>query len=786
MLAPPRTCGSRIQASDEVTRSRRIGRKPEAYRRAILPTSATTGTGNNAVKSVPKIQFSIAFFLLLFAHVTLTQAAAPQSAQCAEGYCTCVYCEAWIGRNQFSLTWKCHSLRPVIICVSLFSCFLVLFNAPLPCPLRTPAAPAPMERFVHRARRATTALRDLQTRVEDKPASQVTTALTVPVLLNVVSPSDTVLLDLIFAMDWLLDRFYFGSSAGNQSAAVAVAGSGTFGFADGYGPSAMFWGINGMALDSSCSAFVLDAGNFRVRKIAFDSGYVSSLMGNGHSGSSVDGIGSSATFSSGPRSIAADSSGFLFVSEPAPSCLIRQIKVATGETTTLAGSGPCQSAVSADGVGTSARFASPMGIAVDNNGHVFVLDTWTCRLRQISISTKTVSTLAGSSCAPSGVNGVGTSMSFRYPYLLAAGMEGSVYFPEDCLIRKVVISSGAVSTFAGGICMSGNLNDGIGSNAVFGGGFIAFASDSLGNLWTSDNSGKAIRHIVIATAKVTTISYEGKISNIAANRCGLYISNPTQILKIQATTPCTAGFYCPSNGTAARVACEPGTFCPQGSSSAAGGGVCQAGSFCPRGSSAPVPCTAGAFCSESGLSAPSGNCTGGVYCPIGSSNQTGSGLCPAGLYCPSSSPAQACTAGYFCSAVGASAEARDGPCAIGAFCPAGSSSATQQPCTAGSFCNATGLSAAAGPCLAGYWCGAGSNSSTQNECAAGSYCVAGSSAPVLCPAGAYCAYAGRGSFDWCPSGTYCRSAGLTAPSNLTCVEGCVTIASLVSMCIFKY
>ncbi len=119
-------------------------------------------------------------------------------------------------------------------------------------------------------------------------------------------------------------------------------------------------------------------------------------------------------------------------------------------------------------------------------------------------------------------------------------------------------------------------------------------------------------------------------------------------------------------------------------------------------------------------------------------------------------------------------------CLAGRYSTSGKSTACLF-CTAGSFCNTTGLSAVAGPCSAGYWCGAGSNTSTQNECAAGSYCVAGSSGPVLCPAGAYCAYAARGDYQLCPSGTYCRSAGLTAPSNLTCVEGYVVQILLLDM-----
>jgi hypothetical protein len=673
----------------------------------------------------------------------------------------------------------------------------------------------------------------------------------------------------------------------NGPVTVAVAGSG------------YFYNYGSMAVDSNGVMFFFSSNSYRIQKYIIGSASESTLAGSG-SANSFDGVGASASFGS-LNGIAADFFGSVFVTESFNGgCRVRQIAVTTGNVQTMAGSNVCGFA---DGVGPLAMFNNPQGIAADQSGNIFVADMQNCRIRQISVSTRLVSTLAGRDCG--GVfNGVGTAAGFNWPSLVVADSQGNLFVTENniCLIRKIVILSQVVSTFAGSSgCHSSS--DGFGTNALFR-SISNFAADSFGSLFVNEYDfgmmSNRIRHISIATAKATTISYatSGSASfqsraSIAAVFGSLYIRDSTSLTKFQPTNPCTAGFYCPANGTAPRIACEPGFYCPQGSSSAVGGGECPAGSFCPAGSqfpspcsaglycpnssmsaenrsysctggyfcnamgmsaeirsgscesgwycpagssapvpcsaglycpnssmsaenrlysctggyfcnatrasteiragrcesgsfcpagsSAPVPCTAGAFCSESGLSAPSGNCTGGVYCPISSSNQTG--LCPAGLYCPASSPALACTPGYYCSAVGASAEARDGPCAIGAFCPAGSSSATQRPCTAGSFCNATGLSAAAGSCLAGYWCGAGSNSSTQNECAAGSYCVAGSSGPVLCPAGAYCAYAARGAFEWCPSGTFCRSAGLTAPLNLTCGEGCVEGSFFLISCV---
>jgi hypothetical protein len=101
--------------------------------------------------------------------------------------------------------------------------------------------------------------------------------------------------------------------------------------------------------------------------------------------------------------------------------------------------------------------------------------------------------------------------------------------------------------------------------------------------------------------------------------------------------------------------CTAGWFCNQGSTNATQN-ACTVSNFCIVGSSTPSPCTAGRYCNSTGLSAAAGSgpCIPGYYCNAGSSvsNQN---ACPVATYCPlGSSVSTTCTAGYYCSTTGLS------------------------------------------------------------------------------------------------------------------------------------
>ena len=121
---------------------------------------------------------------------------------------------------------------------------------------------------------------------------------------------------------------------------------------------------------------------------------------------------------------------------------------------TLAGTAGSSGIV--NGTGAAARFNQPLGIAADRAGtggaavNVFLADTQNHTIRQIVVATGVVTTLAGTSGTSGTVNGTGVAALFNHPDALVANAAGTTVYVADTfnnLIRQIVVSSGAVTTF---------------------------------------------------------------------------------------------------------------------------------------------------------------------------------------------------------------------------------------------------------------------------------------------------------------------------------------------------
>jgi sugar lactone lactonase YvrE len=168
-----------------------------------------------------------------------------------------------------------------------------------------------------------------------------------------------------------------------EAVVTTLAGSfGQYGTNDGVGGAARFgtqYGVPaGVAVDGSDNIYVADEGNYTIRKIA-PGALVTTLAGSAGLHGSVDGMGSASRFGillTGPNAVAADSVGNVYVGDT-PNYTIRKISPA-GAVTTLAGKPDHYG--SADGIGSTAYFDAPYGLAVDSVGSIYVADTLNNRI----------------------------------------------------------------------------------------------------------------------------------------------------------------------------------------------------------------------------------------------------------------------------------------------------------------------------------------------------------------------------------------------------------------------
>ena len=278
-----------------------------------------------------------------------------------------------------------------------------------------------------------------------------------------------------------------------------VAGKATsYGLANGIGASARFDGPEGVTTDGT-NLYVTDSRNNTIRKIVISTGEVSTIAGTAGNGGSADGTGSSASFFR-PIGITTDGTN-LYVADSGNET-IRKIVISSGVVTTLAGTALNRG--STDGIGPSATFFGPCGITTDGT-NLYVTDSSNSAIRKIVISTGAVSTIAGNAGSVGAIDGTATTARFWSPQGIT--FDGTNLYVTDGgnnnTIRKIVASSGVVTTIAGTAGTTG-ATDGIGVAASFSQP-NGIATDGI-NLYVADEYNSTIRKIGISTGSVTTLA----------------------------------------------------------------------------------------------------------------------------------------------------------------------------------------------------------------------------------------------------------------------------------------
>lgn len=221
-----------------------------------------------------------------------------------------------------------------------------------------------------------------------------------------------------------------------DGASTVFAGTGVRGFADGGAAAAQFATPMAICIGPAENLIVADTGNQRIRKIDHN-GSVSTIAGGALG--FADGAGTAARFNL-PMGICVGDGGFVYVADSG-NLRIRKITRA-GVVSTVAGG----SYGNADGSGSAAQFAQPVGICIDHEKNMFVTSFGSTGIRKVTtqgaVSTLSLTWAPGAG-APTG------AVQFSAPTGICADGRGSLYVSDTGNKRICKVSAdGAVSVLA--------------------------------------------------------------------------------------------------------------------------------------------------------------------------------------------------------------------------------------------------------------------------------------------------------------------------------------------------
>jgi len=280
--------------------------------------------------------------------------------------------------------------------------------------------------------------------------------------------------------------------------------------------TAQLSGPIGLVVDSSGNLYIADENNQRIRKVS--GGTINTIVGNGTKGYSGDGAAATSAELSLPNAVALDKSGNLYILDSG-NWVVR--KVTTGGTiSTVAGNQFNSSQQSGgfagdNGPATSAQFALATGVAVDSAGNMYISDTGNNRIRKVdtngNMSTVVNGGISGGTVGSGGDGGPGIQARINNPGGLAVDTAGNLYIADtnNNKIRKLA-TNGIITTVAGNqFAEAGFSGDGGPATSAMLNHPQGVAVDAAGNLYIADRTNSRIR-MVSPNGTITTIAGNGK------------------------------------------------------------------------------------------------------------------------------------------------------------------------------------------------------------------------------------------------------------------------------------
>ncbi len=211
----------------------------------------------------------------------------------------------------------------------------------------------------------------------------------------------------------------------------------------------------GVAVDQAGNIFIADYSNYRIRKVdAY--GIITTVAGNGsrdYSGGNGDNGPAIKAALFDPGDVAVDQMGNIFLTD-GWNHIVRKVDAA-GIITTVAGNGSDD--YSGDnGPAIEAGIGSPRGVTIDQAGNLFIAEITTDRIRKVDVNGMITTVAGNGSSGYNGDNGPATEATLSNPFGVAVDQAGNIFI-VDSLNRRIRKVAAASAVFKSHIAATGDI-----------------------------------------------------------------------------------------------------------------------------------------------------------------------------------------------------------------------------------------------------------------------------------------------------------------------------------------
>lgn len=208
----------------------------------------------------------------------------------------------------------------------------------------------------------------------------------------------------------------------------------------------------GITVDAQGNLYLADRNDHRVRRVDAVTELVSTVAGSGANGFSGDGGLATKASLRNPTDVAVDSDGNVYIADR-ENHRIRRVDGTTGIINTIAGvEGPEYHPIGDGGPAIEASLLGPNAIVLDRAMHLYIADHGHHRVRRLDLTSGIIMTVAGSGAEGfSGDGGPADEAALDHPSGVALDDNGNLFIVDEGnnRVRKVDSVSGVIETYAG-------------------------------------------------------------------------------------------------------------------------------------------------------------------------------------------------------------------------------------------------------------------------------------------------------------------------------------------------